>query len=510
MHLRLSRGTGLWIIFAFSLAILGAYITLDQIAPAGRRLIKIRGEDPVNYFGIAHSVLFDRDFNLNNEYEHMPPDGRRWTLNQPATGLPGSPWGLGYSFMAVPLLALGTGVDALAGNPADGYSHWAVFFYSMASPLMAGCGLAALFLLLRSVAEYWGIMPEDHQSAYALFVTLAIFFGTNVGYYAFSQMSHSSTFLFASLFLAIWWRVRDSESPRDWVLLGLVGGYLSICRWQDALYLGGPILYDLFGGRWLKRPAWWRSRLVYALGIGLCWVPQLIEFKAIYGKYLLIPQGGGIFSFPPPHVLQVLLSTQNGWFTWTPIAVLGVVGLVVGATKATRIYLPWIIVLTLQALVIGSVSFWSGVESFGARYMLSNTPLIGFGIITIYGASTVWIRRGMTVACALCCVFTSLFAIQFRMDLVPTETPLTFSELVTDKLRLPQVRRRRAAAKQAVALMAKGDAAGAVRILEDARRFGEDRNVDMYLAQAYRAAGMKEQADAADLKYRKLLDSTLF
>ena len=510
MRFKMSRGRGLWIIFAFSLAILGTYITLDQIAPAGRRLVKIRGEDPVNYFGIAHSVLFDRDFNLNNEYEHMPPDGKLWTVNQPGTGLPGSPWGLGYSFLGVPMLALGTGVDAVAGNPADGYSHWAIFFYCIGSPLMAGCGLAALFLLLRSVAEYWGIMPEDHQSAYALFVTLAIFLGTNVGYYAFSQMSHSSTFLFASLFLMIWWRVRDSESRKDWVILGLVGGYLSICRWQDVLYLGGPILYDLFGGAWLKRPAWWRSRLLYALGIGVCWIPQLLEWKAIYGKYLTIPQGGGIFSFPPPHVLQVLLSTENGWFIWTPITVLGVAGLVAGATKATRIYLPWIIVLTLQALVIGSVSFWSGLESFGARYMLSNTPLIGLGIITIFGVSAVWVKRSVAVVCALCCVFTSLFAIQFRLDLVPTETPLTFSELVTDKLRLPQVRQRRAAAKQAVELMAKGDPTTAVRILEDTRSLGEDRNVDMYLAQAYREAGMTAQADAADLRYRKLLESRLF
>jgi len=61
MNFRMSRGMGLWIILTFSLAILGAYITLDQIAPAGRRLAKIRGEDPVNYFGIAHSVLFDHN-----------------------------------------------------------------------------------------------------------------------------------------------------------------------------------------------------------------------------------------------------------------------------------------------------------------------------------------------------------------------------------------------------------------------------------------------------------------
>ncbi|MGA2716432.1 MAG: hypothetical protein ABSG41_25335 [Bryobacteraceae bacterium] len=506
----MSPKAGLWIIFTFSIAVLIAFITLDQIAPAGRRLIKIRGEDPVNYFGIAHSVLFDHDFNLNNEYERMPPDGRFWTANQPGTGLPGSPWGLGYSFLEIPLLALGTGVDALVGNPADGYSHWAIFFYCIGSLLMVGCGMAALFLLLRSVGEYWGIMSEDHQSAYALFVTLAIFFGTNVGYYAFSEMSHSSTFLFASLFLTIWWRVRESESRRDWLVLGLVGGFLSICRWQDVLYLGGPLLYDLFGGSWLKRSAWWRSRLLYGVGIGVCWIPQVLEWKAIYGKYVTIPQGGGIFSFPPAHMLQVLVSSQNGWFIWTPITILGVAGLFLGAVRATRIYLPWIIVLTLQAAVVGSVSFWSGVESFGARYMLSNTPLIGLGIITIFGISAVWVRRTVAVLCAVCCVFTSLFAVQFRLDLMPTETPLTFSELFTDKLRLTQVRQRRAAAKQAEQLLAKGDPNSAIRILEDAGRLGEDRNVDVSLVKAYRAAGRPEQADAAELRYKKLLESSLY
>jgi hypothetical protein len=265
MHLRMSPSTGLWIIVAFSVAALAAFITLDRIAPAGRRLAKIRGEDPVNYFGIAHSILFDHDFNLNNEYQRMQPEGRSWTPNQPGTGLPGSPWGVGYSLLEIPLLALGTAVDALAGNPADGYSRWAVYFYCIGSILMAGCGMAALFVLLRSVGDYSGI-PADGQSAYAMFVTLAIFFGTNVGYYAFSELSHASTFLFASLFLMTWWRVRESDKPSDWLVLGLIGGFLSICRWQDVLYLGGPLLYDLFAGKRLMKPGWWGSPVALCRG----------------------------------------------------------------------------------------------------------------------------------------------------------------------------------------------------------------------------------------------------
>ena len=129
-----------------------------------------------------------------------------------------------------------------------------------------------------------------------------ILFGTNVGYYAFSEMAHAPTFLFASLFLATWWRVRESEELRDWLVLGLVGGFLSICRWQDVLYMGGPLLFDLFGGEAWKRRRWWQSRVFYAAGIGVWWIPQVLQWKAIYGKYITIPQEENIFVSAVPHV----------------------------------------------------------------------------------------------------------------------------------------------------------------------------------------------------------------
>jgi hypothetical protein len=110
----------------------------------------------------------------------------------------------------------------------------------------------------------------------------------------------------------------------------------------------------------------------------------------------------------------------------------------------------------------------------------------------------------------VCCIFTSLFAIQLRLDLMPTETTLTFSELVTDKLRLPAVRRRRAATRQAQDLLAKGDPNSAVRVLEDVQGLGEDRNVYASLEKAYRAAGNTAQADAVALRSRQFLESCLY
>ena len=126
-----------WIVGAFAAVMVCGFLTLDSISPANRRLIKIRGEDPVAYFGTAHSILFDRDFNLSNEFQHVPPDGRCWTADQPATSLPGCPWGLGYSFLEMPLLALGSGIDGLTGHAGDGYDAWAITPYCIGSRTQA-------------------------------------------------------------------------------------------------------------------------------------------------------------------------------------------------------------------------------------------------------------------------------------------------------------------------------------------------------------------------------------
>jgi hypothetical protein len=503
----MSYKVGYRTIAAFSIVLILAFITLDQIQPAGRRLAKVTGEDAVNYFGIAHSLLFDHDFNLTNEFEHVPPNDRRWTMPQKDTGLPGSPWGLGHSFLEMPLLIIGTGIDRLVGNPADGYSHWALALYCIGPMLMVAGGMLALFGLLCQLGSFWNI-PQDRQVVYGLLVIVAVFAGTNVGYYAFSEMAHAATFLMATLFLAMWWRIRSSESSRDWLVLGLIGGLFSICRWQDLFYTGGPLLFDLFGGDITKkREPWWRSRLLYGLGVGVWWIPQVLEWKVIYGKYLTVPQGADIFSFPPQHALDVLFSTQGGWFIWTPVALLGVAGLLVGAVKAPRIFVPWLIVISLQVVLVGSISFWHGIESFGARYLLSNNAMAGLGLMTLFSLSGVMARRALAAACALCCIYTILFAIQFRWDLVPKATPLTFTELVTDKFQLFKVYERKQAVAQAQELLNSGDPMSAVDILKDAEQLGEDRDVDEYLAKAYQAAGKQELAEAVKSRRKAFLKS---
>lgn len=504
---RLSRRSAYRILAGFCILLLAVFVVLDAVAPGGRRLAKIEGYDTVNYFDISHSLLFDHDFNLTNEFTHIAPYSRIWSAVQPNTGLPGSVWGYGYSALEIPFLAAGTLLDAVRGNPADGYSPSAIYVYCLGNVVMTGLGLLALFTLLCRVGEERGI-SEEQVTGYSLLVVFAVFFGTNVGYYAFPQLAHSATFLFASLFLAYWWKMRTSNRGPAWFLLGLIGGFLSICRWQDIIFLGGPGLFDLLAGTPWKSPLpWLRSRLLYVAGAGICWIPQVIEWKVIYGKYVTMPQGAGFIVFPPAFIREVLFSSRNGWFLWTPLALIGVLGLLYGAFRFTRQFIPWIVVLALEIIVIGSMPTWHGFDSFSSRYLLTNSPLVGLGLFTLLCALTPLLRRALVVTFAACCIFTMLFEVQYRLNLIPNNETLTSREIFTDKLRLLEVKRQKKTANTARWLVSQGHAFDAVLMLEQAADLGDDRDVLNAMGGAYRAEGDENLAKAAELKAQGYRDS---
>lgn len=507
--LELTPRSAYYILAGFLALLLIAFSALDYVAPSGRHLSTIAGVDKANYFNTTHSLLFDHDFNLTNEYTRIRPEDPQWTGIRPETGLPGSPWGIGYSILEIPFLAVGTMVDAAAGNPADGYAQFARFFYAIGNVFFGGFGLMALFTLLHRASTSWGV-ESGKAVRYSLFITFAIFFGSNVGYYTFSQIAHAATFWFSCMFVAHWWNIRFTNTLRSWFVLGLLGGFLSICRWQDVVYIGGPFLFDLAGKEWLKNPIpWLRARSLYCVGVLLCWIPQMIQWKVIYGKYLTIPQGGGIFYFPPAFMLHVLLSSRNGWFVWTPLILVGVTGVAFALRKHAREFFPWIVVAVLELAVIGSMNVWHGMDSFSARYMLSATPLVALGLAALLCESPKLVARSVVALAIPCCIFALLFAAQFRLDLIPKNETLTAKEIFGDKLHLLQVRRQKQTAVRATNLIQEGKATDAIQMLERVETMGEDRDVLRALTDAYKASGRTADAEDAEARLKRLLDKRL-
>lgn len=489
--------------------LVAGFVLGDGVAPAGRRLAKVTGIDPTGYFGVSHAMLFHQNFNLAEEYQHVKPAENSWTQPQPETGHYGSVWAVGYSILAAPFLGAGTLLDALTGRPADGYSHFAILGFCLTNVVLTGLGLMALFSFTLNVADFWNIAPRA-AAYFALFTTAATFLGTTVGYYAFSPMAHAAEFFWANLFLAYWWRVRERIDVRGWVFLGFLGGFLSITRWQDIFFLAAPILADALGGA-SGLVARIRSRIAYVAAAAFCWIPQVLEWKYIYNRFLTIPQGSGFFTFPPSVVQNVLFSTRSGWIAWTPLVLLGLCGLIWGGRRQPRLWLPWMVVVLLEVCLIGSSpASWHGGDGFGARYLTSLTAPISLGLVTLLCLAARNVRPLIVGAALACCLFSVVSAVEFRLDLIPHADRLTVSEYFTDKFRPLQVRRRKQLVRQAEALLSQGSPSAAVTVLEAVAADGPDRDVLAELSKAYRASGREPDARNADWRLAMLMRSRLF
>jgi hypothetical protein len=399
------------------------------------------------------------------------------------------------------------------GHPADGYSRGAMTAYFLGSIVFVTIGLLCVYDVLVIISgELFLRESEKRRRWTSLIVTLALLPATTLGYYAFSPMSHAAGFMSVALFLRAWVTVRGSDTVGRWLLLGLLGGLAALCRWQNVLLLGAPLLSDLLV--WRRRALkgeglarWVTARGAYGTAAFLTILPQLAQWKAIYGRYLLIPQGNDFLEFPPRFIPQVLLSSRHGWFIWTPACLLCVAGLLWGCFERSEIFLPWTVALAAEVAVIGSMpGNWWNRQSFGIRSLTCTLVICAMGLSYLLMRSIPSWRKALWGALAAAAAYSAVFTVQYRLDLVPREDYLTFSELVSDKLALRRALERRRLADRCHAMIRQRDAEECVRMLEDGiRRLGQDR----FLLEALVTAERMNGDDRSEARARTRRDAFL-
>jgi hypothetical protein len=500
----------LWVICVLGTVLVLALLLADRARPGGRPILKISGVDPISYFSVTHSLLFDRDLDLRNQYDRMIAvrgHGSGWFATVPETGRPGSPFAIGYSLLALPFLALGHAGDVLTGGPADGYSGLALACFFLANVFYTALGLALLFLFYRDAG---GARP-----GVALGVALALWPATTLAYYSFSPMSHATSFFATSLFLWSFWRARDCESVSRWLGFGAAAGLMFLVRWQDVVFGLVPLAFEVERLR-RARPRFpapvVRARLAFAAAFALAILPQLLEWKTIYGSFLAVPQGPDFFELPPRHVLQVLLSSNHGWFTWTPITLLGVAGLAFGLRQQRLLAGSALLAIAAQVLLIGSLSYnWNGQGGFGMRILTSAVPLTGLGVVFLLAHERALVRRAAALAGLASVLWALAFGAQYRLDLVPKNDWLTASELVLDKVAFSRAWARRDAARAAEAELEEGRPARAREIATAAiESHGASDRLQRLLLEVSRKDGDPEAELAAQEAYERFRSTLLF
>lgn len=358
--------------------LIASALTLALVSP------KIRGADEIEYYSHLRSMVFDRDLDFTNEYEHFYRANPQGLLafketfldrREPKTGRPinFAPIGSAVTWAPFYLTAHALVTNGVLRGPADGFSPAYASAVAYGSSFLAILGFLLAFHALK---RYLGV-----TEGLSLLSVLAVWFGTPAFYYmtVAPAFAHAPSIFAVSLLFFLWLRAREKDGVFDWVLMGLSAGLAMLVREQGALFLIAPGLdlgFRLLNGD-VKRAL---ERGVAVIGAALLvFAPQFLAYQALNGSFGPTELVQRKMDFASPHFLDVLISPAHGLLPWTPLLLIAFLGLVRAIFRlgATGVFLT--AALLAQVYINGSVLSWHQAGAFGSRRFVDSSLLFVVG-----------------------------------------------------------------------------------------------------------------------------------
>ncbi|MEQ8767373.1 MAG: hypothetical protein RL885_25915 [Planctomycetota bacterium] len=405
------------------------------------------GGDGLAYFLYARSLVVDLDTNLHDEIldmnERVPADSSViWSVNDLAeidtdTREAELPWPIGAGLVHAPFYAAGLLGEALraviTGSPIDTYGWIPQVFFCLGSLVFGWLGFC---LTLRLVARAF-------PASRAIASTAAIFFAGPAVFYIFfhPSMSHAASFGLAAWLVLQFWDAWH-EAPRHAFLMGLTLGLMGIIRYQNGLF---GLLLIAVAIRELARSGWRPALRFASIGMLGCALPLLlqlwhVEVNSLEGPASVSSEGGVVatrfraIDLTAPHAWDALWSSNHGAFTWTPVLLLGTLGVLIAALRHGWARLA-LLLLAINVYLIGTTEQWWGGSSFGMRYLIELTPFFALGLATlltsVLGEGTprpVW-RWTTWGSLGVLILWNLLLIAAFGLETIPHSDPVPFAAM---------------------------------------------------------------------------------
>jgi hypothetical protein len=382
-------------------------VSLPAVTP------RLYSSDEVQYYSYLRSLWFDRDVAFENEYryfyehdiaqtggfhetflERQTPAGRRINFGT-----------IGSAILWAPFYAVADVAVRVTGiAPADGYSKPYVRAVAYGS---AFYGFLAVLLSIGAARRVLGTNGTSEVLA-----GVAVWVGTPLLFYMYiaPPFAHACSAFAVALFVTVWLLVRRTWSIAGVVALGLSGALMAMVREQDLFFVLGPAVdfalarTRLAAGSPQPAAHFIATAVAGIMAFAIGFLPQLLAYNALNGR----PGPSQLVTrkmlWHAPHALKVLASPEHGLLLWTPLAALGIAGLVVlarrGATDIRRIALVALLMFALQVYVNGSVDSWSAAGAFGHRRFVAVTVLLVIGVAAF--VRRINVRLVSSVLIALC------------------------------------------------------------------------------------------------------------
>ena len=371
--------------------------------------------DALHHYVQLRSAVFDHDLHFRNEYVRLyglegGEPGTEWVYDGTSTGHVRNLMPVGPALVWMPLFLMTTAavwIGNLAGGayPLDGYGRL----------FQATAGLSGIAAATIGVWFSYLAAARVFPVRAAIWATLTLWLASSAVYYSLISptYSHAASLLATSAFWLIWMKTRPGAGR--YAALGALTGVSALMRWQDAILLV-PIALDLLLTHrrgeisWRQLPGF---GILAVAGAAIAFIPQMVVWSAVYGQPLAMPQGEGFMRWTEPAMIDVLFSDFHGLFTWTPVVVLAVAGIVPLWKRSPELALGAITFLALSWYVNAAVADWWAGEAFGSRRFVSCFPVLALGLAALADRWRHSLRRIATLSIVII-AHTFLLLVQYQ------------------------------------------------------------------------------------------------
>jgi hypothetical protein len=429
------KGPWFWLAILF-LIFSHTYWTQD-LTSSNRASMRPHG-DGQYYFIYLRSMMFDGDFDFKNDYRLIGNQYGFGTVRK--TGRPKNLFSIGPAIYWLPFAAVGqaycyTGTKlGYFIDPLDGTSlrfQKIVFFGSVF------WGFAAMVLVVLFLRRRYG-------NAIATTTAIALVVASPLGWYILRQasFSHAISAFTVTAFVLYWEKTFLTRTGKQWAYLGFLLGLSMLVRSQDMTHVLLPLAEWVYLAYVGSRQRDFRGlRLlvirgcIFVVAILLAFSPQMVAWQVIFGYPVTIPLGKDFMQWKYSVWSEVLFSSRQGLFSWTPILYVSVIGLFCLAFYKERkpllqagplstiarhraVSALLFIGFAAQLYINGCPWDWWGGWAYGGRRFMSSTVYFAAGL----GFFLFWLRgfvrrHGRFFIAATPVVFVALFAI-FNLSLM--------------------------------------------------------------------------------------------
>lgn len=378
----------------------------------GKKASTFYGDSLGYYLYLPATFIYNNHKDITNyPNKEQLPESVQWYIQQQQTDGLKTPKGYvlnqytyGIAFLELPFFLIAHSIEKARGLPANGFSE------TYNTSLKAG----TIFYALLGMVFTYLILKRFFSKTISIISITLMFTGSNMFWFTLQQagMSHIILFfLFAFLMLSTI-RIHEYRKTKDYIIIGLTAGMITIIRPTDIICLLIPLLYNVYNKASIKTKVQMlkedKIKILIACTVFLIpIIPQLFYWKEMTGSYFFYSYGGQSFDWKHPKLFEGLMGFKNGWLAYSPLMLFSMAGFL-----CFRYYKKWafclFILSPLYVYIIYSWYCFNYINGLGSRPMINIYALLS---IPFAAFLTFIAKRGVLIKAATISLSILLMAV---------------------------------------------------------------------------------------------------